>query len=256
MVYLDVDEFEDIEYCKIVDEGELEFKDNLAIAKVWVNHTNSQGGELCYGTYTIVRRVSDNLMGQEARYELADGINQDFKLAQYVKSITRAGNHFIFEVRNGIHEESTEWSEYYHYEYDKETDSFINNGKLDGIPTMTKNDGIVIINNSKMYSLNTKGYIGDEHTNIEDVDGNNFFIYDDITTSSPSSLHNHLMCIMTAVGVKISAVYSANLKTWTADDIDVPYEEIKKHEIEKLDAKLAEEEKHKKFLKLISIKEQ
>ncbi|MDE6292350.1 MAG: hypothetical protein K2L98_01570 [Bacilli bacterium] len=256
MVYLDVDKLENITFCKIMDERELNVENGLAITKVLVGHENSQGGESCYETYTVVREVIDELMGGRKRYELANTLDDDFKLAPYVVSIKRTGKHFIFEVRNGIHDEDTIWFDYYHYEYDEISEAFKNYGHLGGKPTLTKSDDLVIINDSRLYSLSKHANVGNKYTRIEDCDGNRFFVHDDITTTKPSSLHNHLMFDINTEGNKTSKVFSTNLGTFTEDDLSVPYDEIRDKEIGILDSKLAEEEKYKMLMKSASGYEQ
>ena len=242
MVYLDVDKLESINFCKIMDEGELHVENGLAIAKVLVSHRNSQGEESHYETYTIVKEVVDELMGGIKRYELANAIDDDFKLAQYVAEIKRLGKHFIFEAKWGIPEIKV-LSNYHHYEYDEISDTFKDKGKLAGKPTMTKNGDLVIINDSQLYSLSRCENVGKEYTRIEDCDGYSFLVQDDITTTETSDLHNHLMFIINRDGKKTSKVFSTNLGTFTEDDLSVPYEEIREKEIRILDDKLNNEEK-------------
>lgn len=256
MVYLDVDKLENINFCKLENERELNVEHGLAIAKVLVGRENSQDEETCYETYTVVKEVIDELMGGRKRYELANTFDADFKLAQYVVSIKRTGKHFIFEVRNGIHEEDTIWFDYYHYEYDEVSETFKSHGNLGGKPTLTKSEDLVIINDSRLYSLGRQANIGNKFTRIEDCDGNRFFVHDDITTTKPSSLHNHLMFDINGEGVKTSKVFSTNIGTFTDDDLNVSYDEIRDKEIGILDSKLAEEEKYKMLMKSASGYEQ
>lgn len=253
MIYLNVDKFGNIDSCKILNEEDLRFENGLAVANVHIKGKNFWHDDYEYDTYTIIREVKDEKNNELIDYELVNQEDSRFRLPEFVKGIARTGNHYLFSILTG--DDSSDigpvsWMNYWHYEYDEKTETFTQIGKLKGEPTITKNPDLIILNDSQLYSLSKKEFVGNKYSSIEDIDGNSFFVVDHITTKTKSSLHNNLMFVIDKEGNKTSKVFSRNKKTFTDDDLSVPYVEIRDKEIQILEDTLAEEEKYKMLMKL------
>lgn len=259
MKELNVSKLERIRYCKIFDKAysrnmgvkgsmmfylerfntpyPLEFIDGLAIARVIVQSVDFYNNLHDYVTYAIVKEVRDKETDEVVDYELA-GTDIDYlKLPMFVKAIKRAGNHFFIDVDTTPDPDARcSYTAHWQIDYDKKTGEFTKVGKLDANPVLTLNDDIVIIGDSRLYSLSKRAYVSKSYSNIKDINGETFFVTDIVLSKENENgrLSNHLMFDIDKNGERITNVYSRNKGEFTEDTLDTPYEEIKIREKEKL----------------------
>lgn len=275
MKYLNVSKFERIKSCKIFDEAysrdlgfnvffdawlqhydepyELKFENGIAIARVFVDGWDFFNNDQQYVTYAIIKEVKDKDTDEVKDYELVDMDDEYFRLPQFIEGIERKGNHFFFAIRTSRNDEGTAtYTAYWQYDYDPKTGKFVKIGKLEGVPTITKNDDLVIISGSKLFSLSKQEYVSDKYSSIQDIDGETFFVADTIVSRETENgrMRNHLMFDIDKNGKKITKVYSRNDGEPTNDEISVPYEEILEREIAKLNDLVSKENTFKLLLKV------
>lgn len=259
MKYLDVSKFDRIKSCKIFDQAysrnlgfrcdfdawlraydepfEIKFENGIAIARVFIDGSTFYNEKCQYVTYAIIKEVKSNDTGKVVDYELVDVDDEYFKLPQYILDVTRVNNHFFFAIRTSKDDDGRcTYTAYWQYDYDPKTDTFVKIGKLDSEPIITKNEDVVIMGGCRLYSLSKKDYVSDRYSSIEDINGKNFFVTDSISSKETENgrLKNTLMFDIDKNGKRISNVYSRNDGETTEDDLNTPYEEIKKREIERL----------------------
>lgn len=209
-----------------------------------------------YDTYTIVREVIDEKINEVIDYELVNQEDRYFELPKFVKGIVRTGNHFLFSILTG--DDSSDigpvtWTNIWHYEYNEETNTFTQIGKLSGKPTLTKNPDIVILSHSnceQLYHLGEKTLVGSRCSEIEDIDGNYFLVTNSIGAKKDgNTIRNHLIFKMDKDGNRVSGVYSRNKPGFVYGGVEIPYEEIEKREIQLLIDKLDGEENQKRLFR-------
>lgn len=252
MTYLNTEFSSNILSARILDEDNLHFENGLAIAKVYVRIRDVKNYEKNYTTYTVIQEVRNSQTNELTEYKLASN-ERYFELPAYILDIIRSGNHFIFKVRWSNDDETVFGEHHYHYEYDPEKDSFEKIGKLGGAPTLTRNPDVVILSNleySQLYHLGEKTLVGSRCSEIEDIDGNYFLVTNSIGVKKDgNAIRNNLIFVMYKDGNKVSKVYSRNKRDYTYDEIEVPYEEIEKREIQRLIDTLDDEENQKRLFR-------
>lgn len=231
----------------------LEFQDGLAIARVLVRSVDYYNNPHNYVTYTIIREVRDEETDEVVDYELIDSDIDYLKLPMFVEGIKRVGNHFFFDIRTSVDpDDRCTYVAHWQIDYNPKEKTFTKVGKLEGDPIPTQNDDIVIMGGIKLYSLSKKCYVGSKHSNIEDINGETFFVTDVISSKENENgrLNNHLMFDIDKNGQRISNVYSRNAGETTGDTLDTPYDEIKRKEKEKLDDLIDKQNTYKLLLNI------
>lgn len=275
MKELDVSKLERIKYCKIFDQAynrnmrvnenlmfylerfntpyPLEFIDGLAIARVIVQSVDFYNNLHDYVTYAIVREVRDKETDEVVDYELVDSDIDYLKIPMFVKGIKRVGNHFFFDIDTTPDPDARcSYTAHWQIDYDKKTGEFTKVGKLDSNPVLTKSDDIVIIGDARLYSLGKGAYVSKSYSNIQDINGETFFVTDVVVSKENENgrLSNHLMFDIDKNGERITNVYSRNKGEFTDDTLDTPYEEIKIREREKLNDLMDKQSTYKLLLQV------
>lgn len=224
--------------AEILNPDSLKFENGLAVVHVKVVDSHPPYN-VEHSTYTIINEKTN----ENGEYIILDPYVNDELLPAFVNDIKRFGNHFFYDIYTN--DERTD-SCYYHCEYIEKDEELVAIGKVNKMPEGTKNPDMVIIN-SQLYSLSKHEFTTRKYSSIEDIDGETFFVCDEVTNSE-KNLTDHLLFDIDVNDERKSKIYSRNQRDFLKSTTDMPYESVLELVKNELNITIKSEELHRAYL--------